>query len=65
MAVAYDQLDEVLRVLQRRLPGAHGDASVDAVIQLLEDLSRTKAYRRNASFRVTIDRLLSHARNAL
>ncbi len=50
MAVAYNQIDELLTVIFLYVPE-------DQIEPLLDDLARTKAYTVNASFKATIDRL--------
>lgn len=50
MPVRYTQLNELYQVLLRHLSRSQAQA-------LLKDLAETAAYRKNASFRETVDRL--------
>lgn len=50
MSVARSQIDEVLEVLERYVPYQ--------VTNLLTELAATEAYKKNRSYRETIDRLL-------
>lgn len=50
MPVGYSQLNELYQVLLRHLSRSQAEA-------LLKDLAETAAYRTNASFRETVDRL--------
>ena len=50
MAVAHSQTEELLKVLMKHL-------SQETILELLRDLRFTQAYKKNSSFRQTIDRL--------
>lgn len=52
MAVARNQIQELLTVLMDYLPQ-------DQIRPFLRDLMDTEAYRRNGSFKETVDRLMA------
>ena len=58
MAIARDQIPDIYQALRKVL----GPGTITLVIQ---ELSKTTAYRQNRSFHDTLDRLLAHQQNIL
>lgn len=56
MAVAKSQVEELFLVVAQHVPRS-------SIWPLLRDLARTEAYRRNRSFRDTVDRLTAYERH--